>query len=74
MRVIICNETVLFRPYCGGVVTRTQNVSEYMLVLALCLVHLSVYWSVHADLVDYESACLRVGSKNFLIYAAQTAV
>ena len=27
-----------FRPYCGGVVTRTQNVSEYMLVLALCLV------------------------------------
>ena len=29
---------VPFRPYCGGVVTRTQNVSEYMLVLALCLV------------------------------------
>jgi len=29
---------VLFRPYCGGVVTRTRNVSEYMLVLALCLV------------------------------------
>jgi len=28
---------VLFRPYCGGVVTR--NVSEYMLVLALCLVN-----------------------------------
>ena len=27
-----------FRPYCGGVVTRTRNVSEYMLVLALCLV------------------------------------
>ena len=27
-----------FRPYCGGVATRTQNVSEYMLVLALCLV------------------------------------
>ena len=30
---------VPFRPYCGGVVTRTRNVSEYMLVLALCLVH-----------------------------------
>ena len=30
--------TVPFRPYCGGVVTRTRNVSEYMLVLALCLV------------------------------------
>jgi len=29
---------VPFRPYCGGVVTRTENVSEYMLVLALCLV------------------------------------
>jgi len=31
---------VPFRPYCGGVVTRTRNVSEYMLILALCLVHL----------------------------------
>jgi len=29
---------VPFRPYCGDVVTRTQNVSEYMIVLALCLV------------------------------------
>jgi len=29
---------VPFRPYCGGVVMRTRNVSEYMLVLALCLV------------------------------------
>ena len=29
---------VPFRPYCVGVVTRTRNVSEYMLVLALCLV------------------------------------
>ena len=29
---------VSFRPYCGGVVTRTRNVSEYMLVLAVCLV------------------------------------
>ena len=28
---------VPFRPYCGRVVTRTRNVSEYMLVLALCL-------------------------------------
>jgi len=27
-----------FRTYCRGVVMRTQNVSEYMLVLALCLV------------------------------------
>jgi len=29
---------VPFCPYCGGVVTRTRNVSEYMLVLAPCLV------------------------------------
>ena len=29
---------VPFRPYCRGVVTRTRNVSEYMLALALCLV------------------------------------
>jgi len=29
---------VPFRPYCGGVVMRTRNVSEYMLVLTLCLV------------------------------------
>ena len=29
---------VPFRPYCGAVVTRTRNVSEYTLVLALCLV------------------------------------
>jgi len=33
----VCAEP--FRPYCGGVMTRTRNVSEYMLVLALCLVY-----------------------------------
>ena len=35
---VICNEAVPFRPYCAGVATRTRNVSEYMLVLAVCLV------------------------------------
>ena len=30
---------VPFRPYCGGVITRTRNVSEYMDVLALWLVY-----------------------------------
>ena len=35
---VICNEAVPFRPYCAGVATRTRNVSEYMLALALCLV------------------------------------
>jgi len=29
---------VPFRPYCAGVATRTRNASEFMLVLALCLV------------------------------------
>ena len=39
MRDVICNDTVLFcRPYCGSVVTRTRNVSEYMLVLTVCVV------------------------------------
>jgi len=38
VRDVVCNEAVPFRPYCGGVVTRTRNVSEYILVLALCLV------------------------------------
>ena len=32
--------TVPFRPYCVGVVTRTWNVSKYMLVITLCLVML----------------------------------
>ena len=31
--------TVQFCPYCGGVVTQTQNVSDYMLVLTLCRVY-----------------------------------
>ena len=40
---VICNEAVPFRPYCAGVATRTRNVSEYMLVLALCLVVIGIY-------------------------------
>jgi len=42
VRDVICNEAVPFRLYCGDVVTRTRNVSEYMLVLAVCLVVPSV--------------------------------
>ena len=38
---VICNDAVPFRPYCTGVATWTRNVSEYMLVLALCLVFIS---------------------------------
>jgi len=37
-RDVICNDAAPFRPYCGSVVTRTRNVSEYVLVLAVCLV------------------------------------
>jgi len=40
---------VPFRPYYGGVVTRTQNVSEYMLVLALCLVNIGSHSTVAAS-------------------------
>ena len=40
------------RPYCAGVATRTRNVSEYVLVLALCLV-LSVKLST-----SFQSLCL----------------
>jgi len=43
---------VPFRPYCGGVVTRTRNVSEYMLVLALCLVAVCTHVTP-VDCVNY---------------------
>jgi len=46
---------VPFRPYCGGVVTRTRNVSEYMLVLALCLVVLVDVGSL--IMADMRSRC-----------------
>jgi len=36
----MCNEAVPFRPYRTGVAMRTRNVSEYILVLALCLVQI----------------------------------
>ena len=52
LRVRRClQRAVPFRPYCAGVATRTQNVSEYMLVLALCLVHIGTQWR-HATLYD----------------------
>ena len=37
---------VPFCPYCWGVATRTRNVSEYMLVLGVCLVGSIVYSSL----------------------------
>jgi len=49
---VICKEAVPFRPYCAGVATRTRNVSEYMLVLALCLV------AVFAGIVVAKGASL----------------
>jgi len=44
---------VPFRPYCRGVVTQTRNVSEYMLVLALCLVAV-----VRLDYTNYITSVL----------------
>ena len=43
---------VPFRPYCGDVVTRTRNVGEYMLVLALCLVGIG---AVREAMLSYYS-------------------
>jgi len=41
---------VPFRPYCVGVVTRTRNVSECMLVLAVCL----VYFVTIISIISFE--------------------
>jgi len=51
---------VPFRPYCGGVVTRTQNVSEYMLVLALCLVTFRARRRRREMYSGYASVCVSV--------------
>jgi len=78
VRDVIGNKAVQFRPYCGGVVTRTRNVSEDMLVPALCLV-LTVYTELrivnktggilycNANTgVEYVacSACVSMGERN----------
>jgi len=59
---------VPFRPYCGRVVTRTRNVSEYMLVLALCLVdcieeiHFVIYCGVcYSSFICISSMALVFG-------------
>jgi len=48
---------VPFRPYCGGVVTRTRNVSEYMLVIALCLVVAIISMTVSITAIIVMSRC-----------------
>jgi len=50
---------VPFRSYCGGVVTRTRNVSEDMLVLALCLVYSVV---LLARIMHMASYCRKMPS------------
>ena len=47
---------VPFRPFCGCVATRTQNVSEYMLMLALCL-----YVRLIRQLLAYVTLCTLCG-------------
>ena len=59
---------VPFCPYCWGVVTRTRNVTEYMLVLALCLVNIAQrstathlrHGGTLNDRVTDKTACWRV--------------
>jgi len=70
--------TIPFRPYCGSVITRTRNVSEYMLVLALCLVDVCAFTPV-AVLINARclntSVCTKVvccASVNSGCSAAQT--
>jgi len=46
---------VPFCLYCGGVVTRARNVSDFMLVLALCLVISVGLWKVISKLVNNNS-------------------
>ena len=53
---------VPFRPYCGGVVTQTRNVREYMIVFALCLVVVSKYSSLSIYNIKYQ---IIVNSNNF---------
>jgi len=51
---------VPFRLYCGGVVTRTRNVSVYMLVLAVCLVliFLSLLSAITMQLLLCPANCI----------------
>jgi len=57
---------VPFHPYCGGVAMRTRNVSEYMLVLPLCLVTLSViiFVSIGDNLIIIFSTLRTAPSQN----------
>ena len=55
---------VPFRPYGGGAVTRTRNVSEYMLVLDLCLV---VYFEAYSRVIFVRrssSTCLQFSNSS----------
>jgi len=64
VRNVICIEAVPFRPYCGGVVTRTRNVSEYMLVLALCLARI-------IDIAHYITVNTNEFGRHRLLYQPQ---
>jgi len=54
---VIYNEALPFRPYYAGVATRTRNVSEYMLVLALCLV---AFVKKVINIISVFSVCVSV--------------
>jgi len=59
---------VPFRPYCGGVVARTRNVSEYMLVLALCLVVVVVVVVALCNRADHYIFILFLSSSSFFFF------
>ena len=67
---------VPFCPYCGGVVTRTRNVSEYMLVLALCLVSICIQaYPVTSNRHHRSSGdCLEGKRENYQVCSVQYCV
>jgi len=60
--------SIPFCPYCGDVVTRARNFSEYMLVLALCLIFtLSSPVSQARQQVSYDHQLLPLGTEHHLV-------
>jgi len=68
--------TIPFCPYCGGFVKRMQNVSEYMLVLAICLVYSVASWchSVDVNPVRHTHMVSKRQSSHFYARRACTTI
>jgi len=63
-----------FRPYCAGVATRTRNVSEYMLVLALCLVTFRVSRRPREMYCGHARLCVCLSAATCLQYCTDLDV